>query len=310
MSKTANYELVYNDYAQSANTLFHFMKKPEYLKEILQKKALVPRYCKENMEYFNICNDGTFFKEVDVLQKCFCDIPFHKLTERFQLKGVGENYNKLTDEEKMFNTHPDFYGEYAIAFSKSWGEKMNLQPVHYLNEKSQSAKDFSKLVEYILHTDDVPDLYADDILDRLAFVKPLRGIMKRKIKRADGQELEVEFYKNFYDEQEWRYVPGIAAVAEVKVERIIANSYILKMNEGGMDINEGLANEQYSPLWLKYSYEDIRYIIVPNANARIDIIRAILSISDDKFNDQIDVMIQKYILISKILVLEEIRKDW
>ena len=33
-----------DDYAQSANTLFHFMKEPQYLKEILLKKAIVPRF--------------------------------------------------------------------------------------------------------------------------------------------------------------------------------------------------------------------------------------------------------------------------
>ena len=33
--------LPYVDYAQSANTLFHFMKKSEYLKSILLKKAIV-----------------------------------------------------------------------------------------------------------------------------------------------------------------------------------------------------------------------------------------------------------------------------
>ena len=34
-------DLRYDDYAQSANTIFNFMKKSEYLKEILEKKAII-----------------------------------------------------------------------------------------------------------------------------------------------------------------------------------------------------------------------------------------------------------------------------
>ncbi len=33
-----------DDYAQSTNTLFHFMPKIEYLEDALQRHALVPRY--------------------------------------------------------------------------------------------------------------------------------------------------------------------------------------------------------------------------------------------------------------------------
>ena len=117
-----NIDLKHDDYAQSANTIFNFMKKSSYLKEILQKKAIIPRYCKENFEYLNIHNEDIFFPEAFVLQKCFCDIPLHKLTESFNLNPVGENYQRLsTNEKKKIKnnyTHTDFYGEYGIAFSK------------------------------------------------------------------------------------------------------------------------------------------------------------------------------------------------
>ena len=46
--------LPYDDYAQSANTLFHFMTKPEYLESILRRKAIIPRYCVETIDYLNI----------------------------------------------------------------------------------------------------------------------------------------------------------------------------------------------------------------------------------------------------------------
>ncbi len=305
------YELAYDDYAQSANTLFHFMKKFEYLEEILEKKALIPRYCKEDLQYLNI--GGSSFAEAFVLQKCFCDIPFHKLTENFQLQAIGDHYQSLSEDEKIKvpskYTHTDFYGEYAIAFSKGWGEKNNLQPIHYLNEYSNHTKDISNLINQILDMDDVLDVYADDLLNRLCFVKPLRGIMKRKFKRNNGIDVEIDFQKNFHDEQEWRYVPSIDIAVALQKDTVIANPYMLHMNEEGMDINTGLSDEKCSSLWLKYSYDDIRYIIVPNGNARVDIINVIMSIPDDKFSNGSDIAIQKYVLISKVLVLEEIRKD-
>lgn len=73
--------LPYDDYAQSANTLFHFMKKQEYLNSILRRRAIIPRYCVETIDYLSIKNGTRLFNEVAILQKCFCDIPFHKLAE-------------------------------------------------------------------------------------------------------------------------------------------------------------------------------------------------------------------------------------
>lgn len=85
----------------------------------------------------------------------------------------------------------------------------------------------------------------------------------------------------------------------------MANQYLLEM-----DINSRLSTRQYEKLWLLYNYEDIRYIIVPNASERIDFINTILNIPEEQFTSESDIMTQKYILISKILVLAEIRKDW
>lgn len=66
--------LPYDDYAQSANTLFHFMTKQEYLDSILRRRAIIPRYCIETIDYLNIHNGTRVFNEAAILQKCFCDI--------------------------------------------------------------------------------------------------------------------------------------------------------------------------------------------------------------------------------------------
>lgn len=303
--------LPYDDYAQSANTLFHFMTKPEYLNAILLRRAIVPRYCVETIDYLNIHNGTRAFNEAAILQKCFCDIPFHKLADTFSVNGVGEVYDSLSKDERADleknNTHFAYYGEYAVAFSKSWGERKKLQPVHYLNKDSQYAKDFSALFERIFRDDDIPDEYSQDVINRLAYIKPLRGIMKRRIIRRDSSSATIEIYKNFHDEREWRYVPSADILSSLKTESIIANPTMIPFSN---EISKGLENERYKALWLDFSYDDIRYIIVPDIHARIDIIRTIMDLPNSCFECQDDIPMQKNVLISKLLVLAEIRKDW
>jgi len=314
MKADAIIALPYEDYAQSANTLFHFMSKMDYLTTILRHKAIVPRYCLEDIEYLNIHIEGTIFNEVAVLQKCFCDIPFHKLTEFFELNGFGEAYNALSDEDKnnlkRTNTHPDYYGKFAIAFSKGWGERKNLQPVHYLNVDSSYVREFSELMGKALSADDIPDEHVNDILNRLSFMKPLRGVMKRTIHGKDSKTKTIEFIKNFHDEKEWRYVPNAFELSKTSLRGIIANPHMLKTRHTLNSLNDTITEEKYRPLWIEYNYDDIRYIIVPDSHARIIAINTILQIPDENFNQHEEIALQKHILMTKIQVLDEIRKDW
>ena len=252
------------------------------------------------------------FKEAAILQKCFCDIPIHKLTEKLLITGVGEVYNSLSEDEKVeiLNniTHPDFYGSFAIAFSKGWGEKKKLQPVHYLNEESRYTAEFSKLFNDILKSDEIIDEYSDDIINRLSFIKPIRGILNRKYDRNNIEKVDIEFLKNFHDEQEWRYVPSADVLKGKKMESVIANPNVLKFDISVINVN--LMMEEYRSLWLEFNYDEIRYIIVPDSYSRTEIINTIMDIPSDKFENYDQELIQKYIMISKILVLDEIRKDW
>lgn len=77
-----------DDYVQSANSLFHFMKEADYLKDALGRSALVPRYCVETIDYLGIKSRGKLYDKIAVLQKCFCDLPFHQMGEPFPLTPV------------------------------------------------------------------------------------------------------------------------------------------------------------------------------------------------------------------------------
>lgn len=300
-----------DDYVQSANTLFHFMKKPEYLKAILLHSALIPRYCIENIDYLGVSIKTHTFNEIAVLQKCFCDIPFHKLADTFPIQGTGLVYDSLNADERAdlekTNTHFAYYGEYAIAFSKHWGEQKKLQPIHYLNKGSDYTYGFSSLLKSTIEETDISDSYAQDVINRLAFIKPLRGIMKREYIRSDSTVTIVEVIKNFHDECEWRFVPCDEAISSLSTTSVIANPSIIALCD---EINKGIENDQNKGLWLQFSYDEIRYIIVPDNNARIEITNAINDLPDSCFSVIDNIPIQKLIMISKILVLSEIRKDW
>ena len=82
-----------SEYVQSANTLFHFMDQATFLTAAIDRKGLVPRYCEENISYLDVKNSNGKVNKICVLQKCFCDIPLHKITEKFQCKLIRKRRN-------------------------------------------------------------------------------------------------------------------------------------------------------------------------------------------------------------------------
>jgi len=292
-----------DDYVQSANTLFHFMKQRDFLFKAIDNCALFPRYCIEDVEYMGLSDSlNRQIKEIAVLQKCFCDIPLHKLTEKFDVhfesdSSVGEEKLQSLDEND-FNTHTKCYGEFAIGFAKPWSVNHGLQPVLYINGESDFLRDFRGVFNHIMSRDDVDDIFVDDLLARLAFMKPLRGIMKRSI---DGKPISLE--KNFHDEKEWRFIPDEEFLLEKNLEKVIAKKMI---QDNLAAINKNIEISSYSPIWLKFEYEDIKYIIVPNYSEKLALIEHIMDMS----GEDIGLSKDKCILISKILVLDDIRKDW
>lgn len=108
----------------SANVLFHFMSELRFLCRAIEMKALFPRYCRENITYLDLKLDERRITEVAYPEKCFCDIPVHKVLE-----------------------HTSNYGEYGIGLPKDWGIKQGIQPIQYVNPKSHLIRDFRKAFE-------------------------------------------------------------------------------------------------------------------------------------------------------------------
>jgi hypothetical protein len=240
---------------QSANTLFRFFRKPEYLFEALEKKAIVPRYYGENVDYLNIG-----YHQVAYPMICFCDITVHRLEE-----------------------HMNLYGEYGIAFSKSWGINQGIQPLQYINKHSALCSDFSRAFVSSLHTEaDSPA--ADFLLTQMLYMKPIEGTMPR-----DGKDIA----KNFTDECEWRFVPNVTSIG---LPQAITDDEIASVGVLNATVKE---NEC---CWLKFDFPNVKYIILQTDKD----FENLCSVADRVIDDETT----KRKLISKIIIWSDAKEDF
>ena len=301
---------------------------------------MFPRYCVEKIDYLNLSSSEALFSEIAILDKCFCDIFLHNIGKVFFSNIVEESVENFEEEIRenlpQKNSHTDFYGEYGIAFSKSWGEKNGIQPVWYINSRGTIPQTLQESWKIVMENDDLPIEFSNDLLRRFSYIKPLKGMMTRNnitvslnkdLHDKEGNsiaeyEVSVMYEKNFHDEQEWRYVPSEESLNEVELDCVVANKNLMIADKGHRSyidiINKQIENdEKYKCLWLNYDYTDIRYLVVPNSLARKELITAIMNLPSENFilndieNEDKDevVQVQKMILASKILVLSDIKGD-
>ena len=248
-------------YIQSANSLFHFMRKLEYLEDKLRNKCIVPRYVPEEAEHYNI--PGLF--DIAFPMICFCDIRLSHVLP-----------------------HTGLYGEYAISFSKKWALTKDVQPVHYINEKSDCFVRFTKALAAAYEVcDDQQDLafekMSDSLIYTMAYMKRLTGIQ--------GNERT-----NFHDEQEWRYIPNLDT-NDIEMPLFLDN--IREQSDLKENYNEAL--KESKGVKLSFDYSDVQYILVANRNDRDNMIRVILDLEAEEM--------EKHILISKIFELSTLKGD-
>ncbi len=263
-------------YRQSANTLFNFMPKIEYLYKKLKEKRIVPRYVSEDAQYLKVPNLLSF--ETPMI--CFCDINLHKIS--LHARGYG-NFGG--------------YGCFAIAFSKEFCLKHSVQPVHYINENSDFFNSFSTALNTALDCTDQEntnfEIISDQLVKNVMYMKPLTGIQSAEI-------------KNFHDEQEWRFVPDLS---HSDMPQFLTNSKILDEFNGAI---EKLANEKSDDctsdvfnICFKFEYSDIKYLIIDREEKRAEFIKWIMQLKNGENCSEEDCID----LISKIRVLDTIEED-
>lgn len=254
---------------QSANTLFHFMDNREYLMDVLSKTALIPRYCGEDISYLDIYNDGVQIKNVAYPEKCFCDIPLHK----------------------MLN-HRSTYGGYGIGLTKSWGVQRGLQPIQYINSNSFLTEDFRTAFHNVMERSEEYDV-DNFLLTYMFYIKPYFGNNKSRI----TGEVEKIYLT---DECEWRFIPK---VQEHDLPPILIDRMISEKNNDDLywidEYNKTLL--KLEDLWLKFSIEDIKYVLVPTEGER----KAFISFIEDCGS-----ILEKPEIISKLICLDDAEEDF
>jgi hypothetical protein len=91
----------------SSDSLFHFIKRREWLLEILKNKKFQARYVYEETPELKY--------KIGIPMKCFCDLP---------LGVIKKHLNK--------------YGKFGIGIKKSYAKKNRFSPVIYVHENSDT----------------------------------------------------------------------------------------------------------------------------------------------------------------------------
>lgn len=274
----------------TANALFNFMREYSYLENILLNMYICPRYYPEEVEYLDLKYNSEPLTEWYIPMTCFCDIPLHQIS--YHAEGNPSDPNDLG------------YGKFSIAFHKEFGIKKGIQPIHYLNENSINVKDLSSIMNFLIdqnsyETSENVDVsvLTDFIFEYIRIIKPYCGVMKRK----DHDNKTIKVKKNFQDEHEWRYIPNINQ-AELPLMLIDENDK--KAEELSHIYTDSILNTKEGVL--KFEVEDIRYIFVDSVQNRD---RLINFIRRKKKGRRLSLQ-EKDVLISKIMVFDELKEDW
>jgi Putative abortive phage resistance protein AbiGi, antitoxin len=247
----------------SSDTLFHFTK-TEYLLGILENE-FVPRWSLEEFTF----NETVYKIGIPII--CFCDIPL----------------GQIHDHIKM-------YGHCGIGMKKKWGESNKLNPVIYIDKRSELSEVIYTIVDQLsdLYKMDNGDLFRKEI-SRSILEKML--LINSYCKMIDGISPKTGEYKKYYEEREWRYVPDLVGST--------VDNYIIPE---GMYSQEYVAfeNEKIKNLRLEFEPTDINYIIIENEAERYNMINIIDSVKKE-YSEK-----DRAILKSKIITSEQIFMDF
>ncbi len=198
-----------------SHTLFHFTKSGDALKSIL-KNGFWPRYSLEDFNWYN-----SEIGYISYPMVCFCDIPLTRLEE-----------------------HVGFYGEYGLGMTKQWAKTNGLNPLIYLSQSTPVSIALSRLFNNNHHaTGGYYQGSAEDINSIISYVKPEEGNMMVGA---------IPTPKEFYQENEWRYVPKVEAIRQWITKEEHLNSLMLNA------CNETAKNNGT----LQITPKDIKYIFV------------------------------------------------
>ncbi|MFS1977193.1 abortive infection system antitoxin AbiGi family protein [Vibrio splendidus] len=240
-----------------SSTLFHFTKNTTFVKNIL-REGFWPRYCLEDITWYGPAAGYLAYPMV-----CFCDIPLSRIRD-----------------------HVNFYGNYGIGVTKEWARKNKLNPITYLSNASWFSDAINKL--YLnCRGQNYKQYYTGSDVDLdmiMAHFKPIEGAMV-----INNNPIT----KEFYQENEWRYVPSNPNINRWLTEVLFREQNTLETEN----------NKTKMHCSLKIAPQDIRYIFVKSEADIPDMVNFIQTELD--YYPSSDVKI----LISKIVSLDSLTED-
>ena len=271
----------------TANALFNFMREYSYLEKTILDMAICPRYYPEDISYINLKYNSKDLAEWYIPMTCFCDIPLHQIS--YHAEG---NSRLLSDKG---------YGKFSIAFHKEFGIRKGIQPIHYLNENSAHVKELAKAMHLLLNRVNtaagVNEVLTNFIFEYIRMIKPYVG----KMKRRDKDNNIIEITKNFQDEHEWRYIPQLNSK---ELPLMLVEEEDIRAEEVNKIYTDSIPQTRNGVL--EFNVEDVRYIFVETVQYRERLIRFIRGKRKGKrLSSQ-----EKDVLISKIMVYDELKEDW
>ncbi len=217
------------------------------------------------LEEINFNTDSTF--DVAFPMCSFCDIPLSEV-----------------------KNHIDSYGSYGIGLSKNWAKKSGLNPVLYIERNSKLADNLKKqaLRIYKQGKNNKPDyMLLDEFMIYISHCKNYEGNLKKGKINSDSYR--------FYDEKEWRYVVP---------EKDLNGAHTFIDAERYLKDKDSY-NDNIKDCYLRFSPQDISYIIIDSEDEIPEILKTINETFDDTVTSK-----ELKILSTKIITKNQIWNDF
>nr|WP_067063883.1 abortive infection system antitoxin AbiGi family protein [Mucilaginibacter sp. L294] len=183
----------------------------------------------------------------------------------------------------------DRYGSYGIGLTREWGQANGLNPLFYVDKKSNVGTSYYEAFVELLYGQKkkITELSTIDskLLDVFRYMKNYEADLIR------NEDITHDY--KFADEKEWRFVPVKKDANYMVIKK---NSY-LKAKDN--------ANNLLSALRLQFEPKDIKYIIIKHESEISEFINVVRDSKGKKYtlND-----VER--LMTRIITVEQIQTDF
>lgn len=312
----------------SSSSIFHFTRK-ERFESILENLQFLPNYCQEDI-VGTLCNNPNKQKHY-IPMVCFCDIPLTKTNEHcdaYGFYGIGLYREKIAKNNPYVNPIIYKYGQTNTLDTirnllKGFNEIINSEEEKDYVQKTEKVRQLADIDKQISNLKMLGDI--SKVLNALQQerenlsneLKPFKlKIQKKKnaikslypllqlIKPYEGRvyKKDESFYKIFYDEKEWRFVPPLEywGMVDSKYMNDTIRKY-LEIESKRNPINR-----------LEFDLEDISFIIVEDKDYIPEFIKKLEVWYKESWMNKKPSINEKQLkqLFVKVLTVEQIRQDF